>query len=340
MDVVLAYWQGLGVDGFRCDFAHWVPVEFWKWAIARARSRAPAYFFAEAYDNPDAAPGFSPSAFVQAGFDALYDYQLYNGVKGIFASGKWCNDLDALLPDAAVEGHLLRYAENHDECRAAAPIKLGDPGNSGFGSAWEGFAVTALLHALGPDPALLYNGQEVGEPGQGAEGFGGDDGRTTIFDYWTMPAFARWVNGHAYDGANLTGDQQSLRSSYLVLWKLLSQPAFAEGKVYSIQSANKAAPSYGGSGQWMYGFLRYQPDAGQTYLVLINLDPANGYQPKVHLPTEALNQARLPPSGATLHFADAFSPYTASAAASDLPTLGVEIDMPPLGVRMLRITSG
>ncbi|MFO0659876.1 MAG: alpha-amylase family glycosyl hydrolase [Polyangiaceae bacterium] len=45
MDAIVAYWQGRGVDGFRCDFSHWVPVEFWRFLIARARSRNPASLF-------------------------------------------------------------------------------------------------------------------------------------------------------------------------------------------------------------------------------------------------------------------------------------------------------
>ena len=52
MDAVLEHWQGLGVDGFRCDMAHWIPMEFWRWAIDRARERkAGTLFVAEAYDN-------------------------------------------------------------------------------------------------------------------------------------------------------------------------------------------------------------------------------------------------------------------------------------------------
>jgi glycosidase len=52
MDRVLAHWQGTGVDGFRCDMAHLIPLEFWRWAISRARVRSPDVFFvAEAYDN-------------------------------------------------------------------------------------------------------------------------------------------------------------------------------------------------------------------------------------------------------------------------------------------------
>ncbi len=337
IDAVLAYWQGLGVDGFRCDFSHWIPVEFWSWAIARAKARGPVYFFAETYDNPDAAPGYSKQAFVQAGFDALYDSNFYNTIKGIFAASNWANDLDGVLPSAALSGHMLRYVENHDERRAASPVTPGDPGNSGFGSASAGFVVTALAHTLGAEPSLLYNGQEVGEPALGAEGFGGDDGRTTIFDYWTMPMFASWVDGHTYDGALMTSDQQTLRANYVALGQLLALPAFAAGKTYSLQSANKSATEFGGQGQFVYAVLRTDPDRASTFLMLFNLSATNNYRPQVRIPSEALNEARLPVDGTMLTFNDHFSSFTTNAAANALSTTGVEIDLPALAVRALEI---
>ena len=45
MDRIIAYWQSLGVDGFRCDMAHMEPPEFWKWLIGRARARQPGRDF-------------------------------------------------------------------------------------------------------------------------------------------------------------------------------------------------------------------------------------------------------------------------------------------------------
>jgi glycosidase len=32
MDAILAYWQHFGVDGFRCDMAHMIPMPFWRYA--------------------------------------------------------------------------------------------------------------------------------------------------------------------------------------------------------------------------------------------------------------------------------------------------------------------
>ena len=70
--------------------------------------------------------------------------------------------------------------------------------------------VSAILYGLGRGPVMLYNGQEVGEPAQGAEGFGGDDARTSIFDYWSMPELVKWVNEHRYDGARLSAGAKAI----------------------------------------------------------------------------------------------------------------------------------
>ncbi|MBS2031342.1 MAG: alpha-amylase [Deltaproteobacteria bacterium] len=339
VDAIVAYWQAMGVDGFRCDFAHWVPVDFWKWMIARARARGAVYFFAEAYDSApqDTVPGYSQSAMLNAGFDALYDYQLYNVVKGIFASTNWANDIDAQVPTDARAGHLLRYTENHDERRVASAITQGDPGNSGFGSPQTGFAVTALLHLLGPDPVMIYNGQEVGEPGAGAEGFGGDDGRTTIFDYWSMPEFRKWVNDHAYDGAQLSDDQKALRTQYSALWALRNEPAIADGLFFSQQTLNKVASEYGEQGHWVYSFVRTDPDRGQTFLVIVNLNPASAYSPKVRLTSESLNRAHLPTDSTALTLSDRLSAFSTQDSASDIVNVGVEIDLPPATARVLEL---
>ena len=76
MDAILAYWQKTGVDGFRADMAHMVPMEFWRWAVKRARARqADVFFSAEAYDNDPAklTDGHVLDELLHAGFDAVYD---------------------------------------------------------------------------------------------------------------------------------------------------------------------------------------------------------------------------------------------------------------------------
>ena len=76
-----------------------------------------------------------------------------------------------------------------------------------------GKPVTGTLFGLSRGPVMLYHGQAVGEPGLGREGFGGDDQRTTIFDYWSMPEFNKWWSGGAADGSGLSPEQRDLRAT-------------------------------------------------------------------------------------------------------------------------------
>ena len=48
---ILIYWTKKNVDGFRCDMAEMVPVEFWAWAIPQVKKENPnVIFIAETYD--------------------------------------------------------------------------------------------------------------------------------------------------------------------------------------------------------------------------------------------------------------------------------------------------
>jgi glycosidase len=328
MDEVLAFWQAAGVDGFRCDFAHYVPIAAWSYLIERARERDLQVFFAaEAYAAPDAAPGFSFGALIQAGFDAVYDDRSYDIVKGVTCCGRWASDLDAALPGDFLFPRLLRYAENHDERRIASPVVPGDnPDDSGFGSFEAGKPAAGLLFLLGAGPLLIFNGQEVGEEGAGAEGFGGDDGRTTIFDYWTMPRLAEWSNGHLYDGGGLSAERRELREWYGALVELAQREGFATGNFYGLQSANRGDGAYT-SGQWLYSFLRYDPITGAAWLVVANLG-GESRSPAVRIPDEALQFSGLAGDG-TVRFHDAFD---ADAAAIEIPAKSLATDGVPLAL--------
>ena len=49
---ILLYWCGKGADGFRCDMAEMVPVEFWEYAIKEVkRARKDVIFIAEIYNS-------------------------------------------------------------------------------------------------------------------------------------------------------------------------------------------------------------------------------------------------------------------------------------------------
>ena len=304
MDAILAYWQEQGVDGFRCDMAHLVPPEFWAWALSRARERRPEVFFAaEAYDNdPAKVPGGDPLLaalddhrgnvkydLLAAGFDAVYDDPSYKRLKAIYDGGGWANDLDEVLGGDFIFHNSLRYAENHDEVRLASPREWGGAGMQ------VGRPVSAVLFGIGRGPVLLYSGQEVGEPAAGVEGFGGDDARTTIFDYWSMPELVKWVNGHRYDGGRLSPEQRELRAFYARLLRLVGEPAFRDGEFFSLNGANLwnasagRLPGESASGHWLYAFLRYDPRSKQRFLIAVNFHPAEPlHDVVVHLSPDAL----------------------------------------------------
>jgi glycosidase len=235
MDEILGYWQEMGVDGFRCDMAHMIPVDFWRWAVKRCRERNPRTFFcAEAYDNDPSklTDGDVLGELLHAGFDAVYDDPSYDLLEGLYDGGKWANDLDPLTFSGLRFHRSLRYAENHDEVRLASPKVWGGHGMK------LGKPVSAVLFSMGRGPVMLYHGQEVGEAAAGPEGFGGDDARTSIFDYWSMPEFCKWVNGGKFDGGRLSDEQKSLREWYGKLIRATQAPAFTRGEFYGPSHEN------------------------------------------------------------------------------------------------------
>ncbi len=310
IDQVIAYWQSLGVDGFRCDMSHMVPPEMWSWAIAEARQRKPGVFFmGEAYNDDSAkVPGSDPVIsqlnwgqgnvlfdLLNAGFNAVYDAPAYRALKRIYDGSGWANDIDREIADEFICHNSVRYAENHDEVRLAARSEWGGVGMH------VGRPVSAILYGISRGAIMLYNGQEVGEPGAGAEGFAGDDARTSIFDYWSMPEFAKWVNDHNYDGGRLSREQKELRHFYSRLVNLVGEPAFRDGKFLPLNPANRDNERFGrlpgeqASGHWLYAFLRYDSLTDQRFLVVANLHKETALRDvRILIPAGAIQSLGLP----------------------------------------------
>ena len=207
---ILLYWSEKGVDGFRCDMAEMVPVEFWQWAIAKVKASYPRSIFVAEIYNPQAYRKYIKVG----GFDYLYDkVGLYDTLRKLTVSPD--GDVKAISRDiqavADVDKHMLRFLENHDEQRIAS--------SEFAGNAFYAFPALAVTALAGKGPLLLYFGQEVGEKGEGKEGFQGDDGRTTIFDFWAVPAHQRWMSSGAFDGSSSTDEERLLRRFYEVLIK-------------------------------------------------------------------------------------------------------------------------
>lgn len=274
MDLVLEHWQRLGVDGFRVDMAHMVPMEFWRWALRRARSRDPeAYFLAEAYEGDPAklTEGNVLEALLGAGFDSVYDIGTYQLIQQIYEGPKWANDIDRATPRGERFYLSARFAENHDEVRLASPLRWGGLGMK------VGRPVSAILFGMGSGPVMVYNGQEVGEAAEGTSGFSSDDGRSSIFDYGSLPELSKWVNKHHFDGGKLAAEQRELRQWYQCLLEVSAEPAFVAGEFLPLNEANLDNPHFGRlpgeahSGHWLYAFLRFDRESGHAVVVLANL---------------------------------------------------------------------
>lgn len=284
MKNILLYWAGKEVDGFRCDMAEMVPVEFWNWVTAEVKKEYPdIVFIAEIY-NPDAYRNY----IFQGGFDYLYDkVELYDTLKNIIRKTA---TTDAITPiwqrQEGIEKYMLRFLENHDEQRIASPDFAGDM--------WKGvpmMAVTAFMHT---GPVMMYFGQDVGEPGAGFSGFGNDDGRTTIFDYWGVPEHVKWINNGRFDGNQLSAEQQRLQSKYVEMLKLCNESeAIREGEFYDLHFFNRNE-EYQGYSDRVYSFIRHSEN--EVILIAVNFGE-NAEKVNIRIPDDAWEKFQLDPNG-------------------------------------------
>lgn len=288
-DQIVQFWQDIGVDGFRADFVHIVPTDGLAWVIAQAKARDPEFeFYAEAYDNLD--------GMLAAGFDGVYYDPAYDGLKSMYQGRASQAEVDSVYLALSDEDRhrWVLYLENHDERRIASPITdSSNPDDSGFGSAAAGRQIAPVQYLITPGPILFYNGQEVGELGAGREGFSGDNGRSSIYDYGSLPALQGWVNGHAYDGGGLTTEQADLREWYSALLSgPVQDPAVRGSGYWGLRYLNNPADNPGFPGD-MYTFARFQPQGRRLVVVVANFRPESSSTGQVKLPGELLDAAGL-----------------------------------------------
>lgn len=338
LDAALAWWQSMGVGGFRCDMAHMVPLPFWRWAIANARLReGSVLFIAEAYnDHMKLISGDVHRALLSAGFNGVYDAPAYQSLRAMYESDTWANDLDAHhRSDSPLFTGGVRYVENHDEPRLASPLYWG-----GLGEQVAPAVMTAQF-ASTAGPALFYNGLETAERAEGPGGFGGDNGRTSIFDYTHLPRLQHWTNGGKFDGALMTPAEHKLRSFCSKLLRLLQHPALSHGEFYGLNWANMQTPDYGRepgesvSGHRIYCFLRHDSQARSTVLIACNFSPSASADIHIHIPVHAQEWARKLSTNS--RFVDLIDPDAPSLSATDsqLDSAGLPLSIPAGSARIL-----
>lgn len=320
---ILLFWANKGVDGFRCDMAHYVPIPFWKWAISRVKQQFPRMLFiAEIYD-----PNLYRPFIFDGGFDYLYDkVGLYDTLRELMEGHGSCYNITRVWQQESGEyaQHMLRFLENHDEQRIASRFFANDP--------WSAVPAMTLSATMHTGPYMLYFGQETGVRPEEAEGFSGDDGRTTIFDYWGISDWQGWINKGRYDGLGLSDEQQRLRSFYQQLNYLVNgSDAIQNGYFYDLQYANDNGQSPGYDAQRLYSYLRHTDR--QKLLIVCNFSINTTYETTIRIPGHAFEVMGLSPSR-TFTFTDIF---LTNSEIDAVGTMGVPVVLPPRSVRVLEI---
>lgn len=276
---ILLFWAGKGVDGFRCDMAEMVPAEFWGWAIPQVKANYPnVIFIAEIYGTD------AYRRYIDEGrFDYLYDkVGLYDTLRAITcgtANAEAITSCWQAVDD--IRPHMLSFLENHDEQRIASDFFAGN--------AEKAHAAMIVAATFSTGPVMIYFGQELGERGMDDEGFSGRDGRTTIFDYWTVSSINRWRNADLFNNRKLTPEEVDNRQFYASLLNLCASDSVIQyGEFYDLMYVNPPSEHFNPHKQ--YAYLRHYDRS--TMLIVVNFDD-HPVSVDVNIPQHAFKLYRM-----------------------------------------------
>ena len=247
MTDILLFWAKKGVDGFRCDMAEMVPAEFWAYATKVVKSKYKQLVFIGEVYNPG-----EYRHYLASGFDWLYDkVGMYDTMRAVICHHAPASAIShAWQATDDIRDHMLYFLENHDEQRVASDFFAA--------SGWKGVPGMIASLLMQQNPFMLYAGEEYGERGMDREGFSGNDGRTTIFDYWSVDTLCRAAQ------KKLTADEEALFDIHQKTMLLARQEkAVTDGVFFDLMYVN-------GHLERQYAFLRYAE--GELLLVVTNFE--------------------------------------------------------------------
>ena len=277
---ILLFWTKKGVDGFRCDMAEMVPVEFWEWAIPQVKQLNPkVIFIAEIYN-----PGEYKNYIYRGKFDYLYDkVGLYDTLRDIICGYESASMISNRWQSlGGIEKKMLNFLENHDEQRISSDQFAGNP--------IKAFPAMIVSACLNTNPVMIYFGQEFGESGMDNEGYSGRDGRTTIFDYWTIDSYWRWQIAGNYTDKKLNNLEIKCRDFYKKLLNICNNElAISNGDFFDLTYINKGSINY--NEHKNYSFMRKYND--ELLLIVVNFDSIPT-RTEIMIPTHAFEYLNIP----------------------------------------------
>ena len=267
MTQILLFWASKGIDAFRCDMAEMVPAEFWRFATKTVTEEFPnVKFIGEVY-NP-----YDYRRYLLNGFDWLYDkVGMYDTMRSVICHHAPTSAISrAWQQTDDIRDHMLYFLENHDEQRIASDF-FAASGKKGV----PGMIASVLMQQ---NPFMLYAGEEYGERGMDREGFSGNDGRTTIFDYWSVDTLCRAAQ------KKLTDEEKQLFDIHKKTLQIArKEKAVGEGVFFDLMYVN-------GNLERQYAFLR---KAGNDLLLVVCNFEDHDVEIDVRIPAHAFDYLKL-----------------------------------------------
>jgi glycosidase len=272
MTDILLFWAKKGVDAFRCDMAEMVPAAFWAWATDKVKAAYPDIKFIGEVYNPSEYRNY-----ISSGFDYLYDkVGMYDTMRAVICgqapattiTGAWQQTDD-------IKDHMLYFLENHDEQRVASDFFAGDA-KKGI----PGLVASVLMRS---NPFMLYAAEEYGERGMDKEGFSGCDGRTTIFDYWSIDTLCRAAS------SKLKKNEQQIYDIHEKVMQIARKEKAVDGDTYDLMYVNPASESF--NPEKHFAFLRKKDD--EMLLVVCNFNDKKD-SISVNIPKHAFEWFNIP----------------------------------------------